>query len=275
MRDYLSAPNERQAAARCLGLLLDACRQVADSMLQNQPMGGVLAGNIARLEENPAADAVSLHRAVAVDHLAAFSELLAIPASHAPSLASLARSCIETWGRAWWIMTSTSTAQAEYRARAMVVEELMTARKRGVTLLSRESIEDALDRAKSERDSVVDAQSEFVPGYTALAQDLLKQAGVTDDAAAYSHLSGVAHGEAIFTESLSDRPKDGANAPAMIGLPSKNLFVYCTELLGVTAIATHLLIQAWGLPKASGDAFAKAVVDTALGLKTIRGFSTP
>ncbi|TQO22240.1 hypothetical protein FB385_1064 [Paramicrobacterium agarici] len=274
MSSYSATYDERNSAADCLNQLIVASDRIGELLSRHKPSGEILASAPSSADQNVAARAVALHRAVAVDHLVSFAQLLSLRESPGPSLAALVRGCLETWGRAWWVMSATTRGQAEFRARAMVVNELSTAKKRGITLLSGESLDDAIDRATAERDSVSDAQPEAVPRYTSLACELLEQCGSssTEAAAVYSHLSGVAHGESIFTESLSSRPGGGLDSLSTINLPSQNLSTYCTHLFGVTAISTSLLVRVWGLPAAAGDSFLNAVSETARCFETNRGF---
>ncbi|GGA72724.1 hypothetical protein GCM10011490_24390 [Pseudoclavibacter endophyticus] len=78
-----------------------------------------------------------------------------------------------------------------------------------------------------------------------------------DDAAAlYSHLSGVAHGESVFTESLSDKPPQ--NGASGLALPRQNLRTYGSMMHGITFIGTIRLLKAWGAPSDIVDAYFNA-----------------
>ncbi|WP_448812159.1 hypothetical protein [Agromyces bauzanensis] len=254
MSTYSSTQAERQAAADCLGQLIEATEPVGRAMLSTPPSGVLERDPAAGLDS--AARMVSLHRAVATDHLSSFTALLAHPTSHGPSFTTLDRSFLETWGRAWWVMDAPSSTHAEYRTRAMTVDELETAASRGITLLSGERIEDAIKRAKLDRDSIKLATAEPVPKPPALVRALLQACGspFEEAKAVYSHVSGVAHGESIYTESLTERP-GLAGLFSGVSLPSDNLAKYCTTLFGVTVIGTARLIGVWGLPTAVGDEF--------------------
>ena len=271
MANYSATPEERYATARCIGQLVDASRLVGLSMMRHSPSSGVLSSDDGQQFLNSAAHGAALHHAAAVDHLGSFTDLLSLPTSHGPSLASLVRSCLETWGRAWWLISAATHDQAQYRARAMVVKELKAADSRGIVLLTEESMGEAIERATLDRDSVPGAHDESVPGYGALARELLQQCGSSkaEATAAYSHLSGVAHGESIFTESLSEQPHGGIGARSPVSLPSRNLSVYRTQMFAITTMVTTLLIKNWGLPETDGEAFMAAVAQTAACLQTI------
>ncbi|MRX44611.1 hypothetical protein [Agromyces kandeliae] len=266
MRTYSSTQDERRAVADCLTALVSASKTVQRAMRGTSPRG-VIALDPTR-EINAAVRLIALHQSVATDHLASFAGLLTLPGSHGPSLATLDRSLLETWARAWWVMDAPTSTRAEYRARAMVVAELEAGAARGIQMLSTEPIGVAIQRAMRERDEIRVVVREKVPRPTALAKQMLQQIGspAGEAAAIYSHLSGVAHGESVFTESLSERP-GGPDFPE-IALPSDNLAKYCTTVFGVTVIGTSQLIRVWQLPAAVGDAFAQATADVASMLRT-------
>ena len=207
-------------------------------MREAQP-SGILALDSLR-DINAAVRLVGLHQLVASDHLASFAGLLSLPGSHGLSLAALDRSFLETWARAWWVMQAPTSTRAEYRARAMVVTQLEAGGKRGIGLLSAEPIGGAIKRAMHEREEIKVLSPEIVPGPTALVKELLQPSGVSaeDAAAIYSHLSGVAHGESVFTESLREMPVAGP--VPVIALPCDNLAKYCVRLFSVTLNATNL-----------------------------------
>lgn len=221
------------------------------------PANGILTLDRSR-ELNVAQRLAGLHQAVATDHLVAFAGLLRLPGSHGPSLAAIDRSILETWARALWIMKAPTSTRAEYRARAMIVAELQAAERRGIRLFSTEPIGQAIARAILERDEIKVVRPDAVPRSTDLAKDLLQASGASPELAAaiYSHLSGVAHGESVFTASLSKLPP--ARPTPRIALPGDNLKKYCATLFGVTVIGTTHLTEAWGLPEEFGDFFVQA-----------------
>jgi hypothetical protein len=265
MSGYASTHDERTAAADCLNEVVAACQQIQVAIRETTP-SGVLERDPSR-RINAASRLVGLHQGVATDHLPAFTALLALPGSHGPSLATLDRSFCETWARAWWVMQATSSTRAEYRARAMVVAELEAGAKRGIALLSTERIGDGIKRAKGERDSIKVMSPEIVPTPTNLVKKLLEDCGATPAAAIYSHLSGVAHGESVFTESLTQRPWTGTDI--VVALPSDNLNKYCTTLCSVTLIATAQLIRSWALSESDGDAFMQAATGAVIRLASV------
>lgn len=256
---YSSTEAERRAAGDWLNELVTATRQVQEAMRET-PASGVLKLDTSR-DLNAAPRLAGLHQAVATDHLVSFSGLLKLPGSHGPSLAAIDRSFLETWARALWVMNAQTSTRAEYRARAMVVAELKAAESRGIRLLSSEPIGAAIARATRERDEIKVMAPEVVPRPTALVKELLQQSGspAEEAAAIYSHLSGVAHGESVFTASLIDLPI--APPIPQVALPSDNLRKYCATLFGVTVIATSHLTRAWGLPEAVGSSFVQAAED--------------
>lgn len=264
MNTYAATRGQRSNAAECLNDLVVASQRVSHA-LREAPPTGVLERDPSR-KINAAARVTLLDQAVATDHLAAFAGLLTLPGSHGPSLATLDRSFLETWARAWWILEALTSPQAEYRARAMVVAELRAGAKRGIGLLSTEPIGVAIQRAEYERDSIKLMAPPTVPRPTDLVKKLLGECGQTPPDAIYSHLSGIAHGESIFTESLREEPWTDSFSP--VAIPADNLYKYCTTLTGVTMIATAKLIQAWGLPTQISEEFLNATMDMTRRLRS-------
>lgn len=254
MNGYVSTAQDRQKSATDLEKVVTAGRWANSRMLEHDPDGDL------RLDRTndvyKAAQSVALHRAIAGNLLTSFVVVLRSGESNGPGLAALVRTSLESWARAWWILSGASSAQREYRARGMVVEELKSAQKRGIAMLSGESIDDAILRAEGERDSVQDAAQETTPGYTHLTRTLLVElCGVPNEESAsiYSHLSGVSHGESIFTESFSSTPLgQGIDS---IELPSQNLSSYTSWLLASNVLGTLRVMEAWGLPAADRETY--------------------
>lgn len=270
---YTASREERSQAAACLEPFVLANRAVGFALVKTPPLGGSLEPS--GKPGVTAAGTVSLHRAVANDHLASFTSLLQLENSPAPSMATLVRSCIEAWGRAWWVLAASSGVHAEYRARAMVVAELGLAASREVRMLNGLPIEDALASATVERDAVGWSEAESVPGYAKLATQVLLGTGSSEASTVYSHLSGVAHGESVFTSSLSSDPHAEGTSPASIELPAQNLASYCSWLVGVTSISTLTLMRAWPLQQQLLDLYFDAMTTTISLLPAAPGDSVP
>ncbi|WP_271176040.1 hypothetical protein [Leifsonia poae] len=235
---------------------------VSDALGATAPSGILERDESRRINE--ASRLVQLHHAVATDHLAAFAGLLNLPGSHGPSVAAVERSLLETWGRIWWILGAHTALAAEYRARAMIVAELEAGDRRGIQMLSAESISDAIARASRARDEIPPIEpSESVPGPTSLVTNFLQQSGVAprDFRAVYSHLSGVSHGESVFTESLTELPGLAAVRTPVIVLPSDNLGKYSATVWGATLIGTSRLMGTWGLDSGIRDAFIQKATE--------------
>ncbi|KQM83612.1 hypothetical protein ASE68_10610 [Agromyces sp. Leaf222] len=257
--EYASTEADRIDAADWLHEVVSATRNVQEAMQITLP-AGIVTLDTSR-DVNDAARLVSLHMAIAIDHLVSFAGLLRVPGSHGPSLATINRTVVETWARAWWVMGAMTSIRAEYRARAMVVRELHAAKDRGILLLSGESIDVAISRATRDRDRIHVRTPETVPRPTALAIEML-QAAVSpgpEAAAIYSHLSGVAHGESVYTASLTEQPI--AYPVPQVVLPADNLKKYLTQLFGVTMIGTVKLTSVWGLPETIGDEYLQSMTE--------------
>jgi hypothetical protein len=269
---YTSSPELRERVANCLNEFLDSADLIAAQMMRAVP-AGMLRVDPERPDSNTAAATVIQHRAVASDHFSAFADLLRSETPHGPSLAALLRSGLETWGRAWWVLTAPSPTQAEYRAKAMIVDELATATRRGIRLLSGVPIEEGLKRMTEVRDQVAGGSSEPVPRYSALAADMLSACGDLHPMTTYSHLSGVAHGESAFTASLSDSPLGPAGTVALIALPTRNLATYSTSVFGITAIGMSKLIAEWDVEPGLVVALQAAIKKAAAGLGEVEEFA--
>lgn len=139
----------------------------------------------------------------------------------------------------------------------MVVEELKGAERRGVEMLSGEPIAEAIARATRERDAIEDTFPETLPSYAKLAVDSLAPSD-TDPSTIYSHLSGVAHGEVIFTSSLATDPLGGPQGE--LALPAQNLVSYCSWIFTATAAGMFELFEQWDLPADVTEAFAQVVI---------------
>lgn len=209
-----------------------------------------------------AARLVALHRATAAEELAAFALLLRSDGPIGPSLGVLARSCIETLSRAWWILDARTSEQAERRARSMIVKELQAGERRGIQMLGFGTINEAIMNATLERDRVLDAPVEDPPSYTSLTRTALQDAGCPPELASmiYSHLSGVAHGESVFTESFIDPTSDG---PDTLLLPNDNLGSYSGWIFTLTRTCTVATMKAWGLPDVDIEGYLQAAAEAA------------
>lgn len=251
---YAASDEMRRGAAATLTVLANASSLVGHAMLSSSARGVLSFPPSVGVS---AAATVSLLRAVANDHLQGFVQLLGGDVPRAASMATIVRSCIETWARARWLMSAQTPEQAEYRARLMVVEELMVAERRGVQMLNSEPIVDAIKRATAERDAIEGATPEKLPRYTELAVESLPD-GEPSPSTIYSHLSGVAHGEVIFTSSLAKDPL--GHGQAELALPAQNLASYCNWIFGASTLGMFELLERWDIPEDVARAFAEAVL---------------
>jgi hypothetical protein len=238
--------------AAAIQQLVPAGITVRDALAATAP-SGILERDASR-RLNEASRLVQLHHAVATDHLAAFVGLLNLPGSHGPSVAAVERSLLESWGRIWWILGAPDRSGAEYRARAMIVAELEAGERRGIQMLSGETMPEAIARASRARDKITTGPR--VPGPTELVTKFLQESvEPLDFRAVYSHLSGVSHGESVFTESLTELAGLAAVRTPVIVLPSNNLDKYSATVWGATLMGTSHLIASWGLGAGVSDAY--------------------
>jgi hypothetical protein len=249
---YSSTRPERRTVAAAIQQLVPAGITVRDALAATAP-SGILERDASR-RLNEASRLVQLHHAVATDHLAAFVGLLNLPGSHGPSVAAVERSLLESWGRIWWILGAPDRSGAEYRARAMIVAELEAGERRGIQMLSGETMPEAIARASRARDKITTGPR--VPGPTELVTKFLQESvEPLDFRAVYSHLSGVSHGESVFTESLTELAGLAAVRTPVIVLPSNNLDKYSATVWGATLMGTSHLIASWGLGAGVSDAY--------------------
>lgn len=263
---YSSTRPERRAVAEAMRRLVPASIKISNA-LATTPPSGILERDVSR-RTNEAARLVQLHHAVATDHLTAFAGLLNLPGSHGPSVAAVERSLLETWGRIWWILDAQDASAAEYRARAMIVAELKASARRGIQMLSAETMPEAIARASQIRDEISVGSAVPVPGPTELVTKFLQESVAPGDfRAVYSHLSGVSHGESVFTESLTELAGLAAVRTPVIVLPRDNLGKYSVTVWGATLIGTSRLVRSWGLDSGVGDAYLQKAtqVGTQLG----------
>jgi hypothetical protein len=269
---YSSTRPERRAVAAAIRRLVPAGITFRDALAATAP-SGILERDASR-RLNEASRLVQLHHAVATDHLAAFVGLLNLPGSHGPSVAAVERSLLETWGRIWWILGAPDGSGAEYRARAMIVAELEAGERRGIQMLSDETMPEAIARASRARDEI--SAGPRVPGPTELVTQFLQESiEPLDFRAVYSHLSGVSHGESVFTESLTELaglPGLAHVRTPVIVLPSDNLDKYSATVWGTTLVGTSHLIASWGLGAGVSDAYLHRATDVMKQLDS-RGLS--
>lgn len=266
-QSYSSNEPERRAVAECLQPLVPASISVRDALGMTAPSGILKRGASRRINE--ASRLVQLHHAVATDHLTAFAGLLNLPGSHGPSVAAIERSLLETWGRIWWILDAQDAGAAEYRARAMIVAELEAGARRGIQMLSPETMSEAIARASRKRDQIPVESPVAVPRPTELVTKFLQRVDPQSFRAVYSHLSGVSHGESVFTESLTELAGLSAVRIPVVALPSDNLGKYSAAVFGATFIGTSRLIESWGLDTGAGDAFMQTATEVGAQLKSL------
>lgn len=195
---------------------------------------------------------ISLAIAAGTDQFHAFARLLRQREVFVASLAALDRSCIETFGRGWWLLQSDDRPELEHRDAAMRLKEAEVADRKGVLSArmkpdgSRETLgtSSAGDEALAHFQSVRVRDSRHVPGYSELAIALMEAAGVAHPTAEYSHLSGASHGEAFTVGGLGHPTSTGSNQ-ASLALPVRNLQVYTWTITHVLDAVMTRLIDAW------------------------------
>ncbi|CAN5155282.1 hypothetical protein BH11ACT4_BH11ACT4_06850 [soil metagenome] len=206
------------------------------------------------LSSSPMVDVV-MALAAGTDNFHAFSRLLRLPEEFSPSLASLARSCIESLGRGWWLLEASNPAEMLHRAAALEHAEIIAGVKRGVTMVNLmpdgtfATVDDPIGDARRRLDAagLVTGREQRRPGYAELAIAIMAAADVTSPAAEYSSLSGAAHGEAT-TISGHGVPRSGAESAIgnfKIGLTIRNARVILWTLVHVLDVFVSRLIADW------------------------------
>lgn len=214
----------------------------------HERLGGRSLGSSAYTE-------VSAYVSAGTDYLFAFAYLLKRKEELGPSFASLTRSGIETLGRAWWLLEAKDRAQFEHRAAVMhlkdvndfvseggQMERVMPDGTRSLLLDPRSEAE------RSKKLALGEGKREKVPNYSTLAIALLGAADVLRPKTEYSHLSGVAHGQASVLGSFGhvvDATSGGGEF--QIGLPIRNLRNYLWDLTKSLEAVVDRLINEWDL----------------------------
>lgn len=189
------------------------------------------------------------------DGFHALARVLRMPEQFGPAIATLARSCIETLGRGWWLLEAISPLELELRAAVLHLEEVRIALLRGVTIERRLpdgsslAIPDPLGDAEARVHAVSQRANLLAPrppGYSALAKAIMTAAGVADPSAEYSFLSGAAHGEALVIGSHSV-PKAGPPGTSTLGLTIRNARLILWTLIHVVDVFIMRLIDDWGI----------------------------
>lgn len=229
-----------------------SAREISSRLWVREVIPGVpvaLILNGRHIADSPLGEA-SAAISTATDHLHALARVIRLPEELGPSIATLARGTIESFGRAWWILDSPNLTVMEHRAAVMNLWEAVTAQKRGVATGVRgrdgttEKVDSAAAVAKAQQHltAVRVANQPFdIPGYTQLAKDVMGVAGVSNPGAEYSHLSGAAHGENLTTRGFSS-VRDGV---ARLGLPYRYLDMYAWTVLHTVDLVVAHLIDLW------------------------------
>lgn len=233
---------------------------IASRLWQSEPVSpGATALLDGKLLRDSALTDVSTALAAGTDQFHAFARLIRMPEEFGPSIAVVARGCIETLGRGWWLLDSESALQMEARALAMSEKEMEVSKAKGVEIGrvktdgGREDLD--IDEVLAELRAKIAALgvTERVPGYTALASAVMLAAGVEHPEREYSHLSGAAHGEFTTVSSLGNVSTDASGAPVVkLGLPISHMHMYCWTVTHVLDVVMCRLIDLWGI-RAEGE----------------------
>lgn len=250
-------PAMRNAISRPLLELGNTASTIGSEMWNTPPASGSPSSTIlsGRPLSTTAFTDVSIALAAGTDHYQGLARLIRLEQELGPSIATLTRSSIETLGRGWWLLDSVDAAQMEHRAAATAVKEHETAARNGVGSMlvfgdaRREPVADPLSQAMARLAAVqVEGVTETVPGYKALAVAIMDAAGIEGPAAAYSHLSGVAHGEASTIGGLgtpsANRPVDD-DTTFSLGLPIANARNYAFTVTNVLDAFMSKIIAMW------------------------------
>ncbi|UOW00321.1 hypothetical protein [Agrococcus sp. SCSIO52902] len=220
---------------------------------------------------------VSLSLAAGTDQFHAFAQLMRTDVHFGPSLATLARSTIESLGRGWWLLSADSAELMRHRATAMGLAEARAGARHGVAVRRffpngrHEAVEDPIAAAQELFDAArIAGEDAAVPRYGALARAILEAAGVESPAAVYSHLSGAAHGERSTVGGLGSRNpgSDGEVAQFKLRMPIRNARMYCWVLIQVLDVTMVRLINLWDV-QAEHERWAQSYARSADTLEKI------
>lgn len=194
--------------------------------------------------------------AAASDEFNAFALVLGADAAFGPSMASLARSCVETLGRAWWLVGSSNAAALAHRSEILHVDEASYLAKNGGVaeyrdafglkrqLKGGEIVDYAAKRLAARK---VEGERGKAPGYRELAIGLLTAVNSPNPGSDYSQMSGAAHGEATTLRSFGNiRPGLTGVATGGLNLPVTHAQLYIWILVHTIDRVLETLFQMWG-----------------------------
>lgn len=248
---------DRGVLAVALTGTAEALVDVASGLWEVVPSDGSRAQALldGSLGHSPFAD-VTMSLAAASDELSAFAWILGGDGAYGPSLGSLLRSCVETLGRAWWLITAEDAAVLAHRAALLALNEAgylasndAEAAIRGEDgELRRLRGSEISDEAERKFEEVrVAGLSARAPGYRKLAVDLLDAVDSPNSGRDYSTMSGASHGERTTLAAFGNaRPGQTGLARGGLDLPINvaNLFIWIL-LESVHRVMTTLF-DMWG-----------------------------
>lgn len=264
MDKTLPLPVETRATlSAALTPLGDEIVAIASALWEVEPSAGSRVQELIQGKSLPESDFadVTISVAAATDEFNAFVWVLGGDGAYGPSMASLTRSCVETLGRAWWLMASSSAAVLAHRSAAFQVSESAyiannkgeVARRDAFGQIRRlkgdEITAYAAERFEARR---VEGEKAKAPGYRELATDLLAAVNSPNSGLDYSHLSGAAHGERTALGSFGN-PRPGPPGTARVGLdlPVTHANLYIWILVHSIDRVLVSLFEMWG--EASDD----------------------
>lgn len=235
-----------------LGVLMIVSGEIATGLLTVAPASGsrmsVLLGG-KKLAEASSAAMIFHHRVAAADHVRAFSVLTSQDSGFSTSVAAVARAGIESFARGWWLLRSDSAEELRHKGALAVASELRAAGKRGIRMRDPDlAIAQALQEAEADLTSASAGQPKLtLPGYAALAIEILEAADTSEARATYAHMSGIAHGEVTFTTGLGGNPGARPGERDWLQLPDHNFQHYALTLFAVNVQFMNVLVDSWAI----------------------------
>lgn len=258
----ISSPLPGDRRVRTSSALIDLVRGASvliEEMWETDPAAGSRAAEMMdgrTFRSTPFVD-VSVFMAAATDQFRATATLIRVPESFSPSIAALTRSTIEVLGRASWLLAATDYQDFRHRMVAARAKELQLGEVRGIRVVRLASdglvTDDAglVEEARAElTDARGDGQELRVPGYTALATELMEVADVDNPRAVYSFLSGASHGEASTVAGLGVpdlTSGEGRSATYTFALTSQHARTYSWALTHCLDYVIETLVEMWGV----------------------------
>lgn len=259
MAESRTGPIDQQSATQVGSAILAMARRadaIAMNAWQNPPPTGFGAGLYDDGSATSCITQMSLSVASGIDHLRALAYALRHRDPLTTSLGTVARGAVEAFGRAWWMLSSDTSTQCRHRAALLLAKEGQTLHARGVGLENAAGLDgraefDAMlhsmlaSTAEGAPLDVVPSLREFLrntPSFTTLATAVLDATGI-NGTAAYSRLSGIAHGESIH---LYARGVSVTETTAGLAQTYEWVSQVTRYPLDVVKITIELLIEKWG-----------------------------